>query len=278
MLNLNHKGVRYQSVAKLAQSLDLMESKLISYNPEGEQLCALAGSMCYDTEGVLDDNGDLTAKGRGVIKHCVSGGHNTVLEHASATFVKKVPIFVARQDMRTRHASYDERSLRYCRNDTGMLTYYTPPHFSTEYIDSIEDTAIRNELRALADMWVTTHEKALDFYSKYTDDELMERLWKPLDFSKERVLETGRAVLPLGINTTFIDTRNAWSWYIHAKKRTCLRAQNEIQLVRSQELEQLKMVYPTIFAGVDRPCRMGGCAESKPCGKVKLDANRRAVE
>src|SRR4030042_485570 len=49
--------------------------------------------------------------------------HNTVFEHAVFRWGVKCPIFVARQWMRHRIASYNEKSLRYCAADR---EYYVP--------------------------------------------------------------------------------------------------------------------------------------------------------
>lgn len=48
------------------------------------------------------------------LQFCVKAGHLTILEFAQLVFRIECPIFVARQLMRYRNASYIERSLRYC--------------------------------------------------------------------------------------------------------------------------------------------------------------------
>lgn len=48
------------------------------------------------------------------LRFCVKAGHLTILEFAQLVFRIDCPIFVARQLMRYRNASYIERSLRYC--------------------------------------------------------------------------------------------------------------------------------------------------------------------
>ena len=52
------------------------------------------------------------------LRFCVKSGHYSVLEFAQLVFRLDVPIFVARQLMRYRNASYIERSLRYCEPTT----------------------------------------------------------------------------------------------------------------------------------------------------------------
>lgn len=260
----------YSNAVRLAQDIPLLTSVLVGWYDGAELLCGNAGAMCYDTD--IKNVKDL----KGIIKHCRDSRHNTVIEHGSATFVKKVPIFVARQDLRARHASFDERSLRYCRANDGSLTYYIPDYLDKDYIDnnfSGGDWAFLNRIR---EDWIEQHERAIDFYSKYTDDELNER-FNILSIDFGRVKETMRAVLPVGINTMYMDTRNLWSWYHHSAKRLCYRAQKEIRVIREQEVEQLANKFPIIFGDVDRPCVMDRCPEKKPCGKVKLDSKKHAI-
>lgn len=273
MVKFEYNGITYPNAVELAKALPLMTSVMVGWYEGAEILCANAGAMCYDTDTRATDDDPIGKVGRRIVKSCQESGHNTVLEHGSATFVKKVPIFVARQDLRSRHATFDERSLRYCRADNGDLTYYIPDYLALEYIDKLYEQGKNGEADFLMDMradWIVQHENAIKLYSKYTDEQLNE-MWDALGLDSERVRETVRAVLPLGIMTMYMDTRNLWSWIHHAEKRLCLRAQDEIGDIRKQEVHQLREVFPLIFNTVNRPCATSkGCHEKKPCGIVRL--------
>jgi thymidylate synthase (FAD) len=292
-VKFEYKGVKYNNPVELSKAIPLLSSVLIGWYDGAELLCSGAGALCYDTKintkiivnkdkikEMLEKDDftnifdaityDIGRVGKRIVENCRDSNHNTVIEHGSATFLKKVPLFVARQDMRARIASFDERSLRYCRANDGSLTYYIPDYLSDDYIEkqSQEDKLF---LLKMKKDWINQHERAIDFYSKYTDEELNER-FDSLGLEGERVRETVRASLPLGINTTYIDTRNLWSWYHHSAKRLCLRAQKEIRLIRRQEVSQLKQVFPTVFGAVSMPCFMEcGCPEHKKCGLIQLD-------
>ncbi|MGZ6550803.1 MAG: FAD-dependent thymidylate synthase [Tumebacillaceae bacterium] len=300
-VKLEYKGKTYKNVVEMGQDMPLLSSVMIGWYDGGELLCANAGANCYDTNintkivvdkdkirEMLekDDFSDIYEAiryevgkvGTRIITHCRDSHHNTVIEHGAATFFKKVPIFVARQDLRARIASFDERSLRYCRATDGSLTYYI-----TDYLDEkkIEQQRAAGDmdnfefLKRMREDWVEQHERTIQFYSKYTDEELNER-FQALELDGERVRETVRAALPLGINTMYVDTRNLWSWYHHSAKRLCLRAQKEIRLVRRQEVNQLRKVFPTVFGDVHMPCYMaGGCPEQKTCGVIDLHPQTR---
>lgn len=269
MVKFEYNGITYPNAVQLAKAIPLMTSVLVGYYEGAEVLCANAGALCYDTDIKPTDTNPLGKVGERIVKSCQESGHNTVLEHGSATFVKKVPIFVARQDLRSRIATFDERSLRYCRATDGGLTYYIPNYLQDEFIRKAPDNE-RALLSQMREDWITQHERAIEMYSKYTDEELNE-IWYALDLNPERVRETVRAVLPIGINTMYMDTRNLWSWIHHAEKRLCLRAQDEIGNIRRQEVNQLREVFPVIFNGVNRPCATSkGCHEHKPCGLIKF--------
>lgn len=239
-----YKGVEYPTALKLSKELPMLASVLVQWSEDADWFAANVASLCYDTD--LYKPGSKVATR--VVEHCRDSGHNTVLEHNVFSFVKKVPIFVARQDLRARHASFDERSLRYCRADDGSLVYYTPKELS--------QPGREEELK----QWHYVHEKAIELYSKLTDEQILEG-------------EKARSVLPVGIATTYTDTRNAWAWRHHSMKRLCLRAQEEIRLVRRQEVNQLIKVAPLLFGDLNMPCYMQnqGCPETKTCGVIPLN-------
>ncbi len=119
--------------------------------------------------------------------------HNTVFEHAVFRFGVKCPLFVARQWMRHRICTFNEKSLRYCIADR---EYYVP--------------AGRDEGRAA---YVAHMEASFDLY-----EALIAQGWPR---------EQARAVLGLGVYTEFIWTVNAWSLMNWIEKRIDLHAQAE---------------------------------------------------
>lgn len=242
-IEFKYKDVEYPTLVDLAKALHLNSAQLVQWTEDADSFAAEAGSLCYESKPKL-----------GIVNHCRDSGHNTVLEHNLFTFIKKVPIFVARQDMRARHATFDERSLRYVRLDMGGFEYYIPPELKKQ--------GMEDELN----QWVYHHEKAFELYGHYTDEEIMEN-------------ERARALLPLGVATLYTDSRNAVSWRHHAMKRLCLRAQDEIRLLYNSITDQLIEKAPRLFGDLNMPCYMKqGCEEVITCGLIELDdKTRRAV-
>src|SRR5690606_2332978 len=116
VINLEYKGVQYKNVVELGKAMPMLASTMIGWYDGAELLLANAAANCYDTNIAGNtETGEPCNLGKKLIIHCRDSGHNTVIEHGSATFLKKVPIFVARQDLRARIASFDERSLRYTK-------------------------------------------------------------------------------------------------------------------------------------------------------------------
>lgn len=109
------------------------------------------------------------------LRFCVKAGHLSVLEFAQLVFRIECPIFVARQLMRYRNASYIERSLRYCEPTT------------REFMKEIEDP----EAAASAYSTIVAHEE----YSRSVYDDLVTEGAKK---------EFARAVLPLSTMTVYL--------------------------------------------------------------------------
>ena len=113
-----------------------------------------------------------------LIRRLIRSGakHNTVLQHAVFRWGVKCPLFVARQWMRHRICSFNEKSLRYC---LASREYYVP-----------QDEPCREE-------YIRHTEASFDVY-----DRLVAAGW-----ARERA----RAVLGTGVYTEFIWAVNAWS-------------------------------------------------------------------
>ncbi|MHB9033662.1 MAG: FAD-dependent thymidylate synthase [Anaerolineae bacterium] len=119
--------------------------------------------------------------------------HNTVFEHSVFRFNVKCPIFVARQWMRHRICSYNEKSLRYCTADR---EYYVP---SGDLPDR--------------DAYCKHMEASFDLYEQLTGHG-----WKK---------EVARGILGTAVYTEFIWTVNAWSLMNWLEKRLDKGAQWE---------------------------------------------------
>lgn len=164
-------------------------------------------------EGVVV--GDSKESLEKVIRFCVKAGHWSVLEFANLTFRIQCPIFVARQIMRYRHASYIERSLRYCAPET------------MEWAQMVEDPETAES--AFSD--VIYHEE----YSRKVYDDLVASGAKK---------EWARAVLPLSTSTVFLMKVNLRELLHIFDERLTPQCQAETRDVVEQMFNYTKQHFP----------------------------------
>lgn len=135
--------------------------------------------------------------------------HNTVFEHAGFRFFVKCPLFVARQWMRHRICTFNEKSLRYCIADR---EYYVPKGLSN------------------TEAYVCHMEASFDLY-----EQLLAAGWKR---------EQARGVLGTAVYTEFIWTVNAWSLMNWLQKRLDPAAQWEHRQYAEAVLGMYREVMP----------------------------------
>jgi len=174
--------------------------------------------ICYQSEG-----GNPEADARLIQRLMASRpAHNTVFEHAVFRFGVKCPLFVARQWMRHRICSFNERSLRYCLADR---EYYIPEGHPEE-----------------REAYVQHMEASFDLY-----EQLVAAGWKR---------EQARGVLGMAVYTEFIWTVNAWSLMNWLEKRLDRGAQWEHRQYAEEALTIFSEVMP-VTAGAFQKAVLG---------------------
>ncbi|MBC7262934.1 MAG: FAD-dependent thymidylate synthase [Chloroflexi bacterium] len=171
----------------------------------GDAAVIQAARICYQSEA-KDSEADVR-----LIRRLMSSEpkHNTVFEHAVFRWGVKCPLFVARQWMRHRICSYNEKSLRYC---IASREYYVPDNEP-----DVEE--YRKHMEA-----------SFDLYSR-----LLEAGWKR---------ERARGVLGTAVYTEFIWTVNAWSLMNWIQKRSDVSAQWEHRQYAEAALSIFRQVMP----------------------------------
>jgi thymidylate synthase (FAD) len=178
--------------------IDVLDHGYVSLDSDcfmGEDAAVLrAARICYGGEWTDD-----LEKNTALIKKLMNSkpSHNTVFEHSVFTFEVKQPVFTARQHLRHRVGSFNEKSLRY----TSPTDYYVPYDVDGETQEASQYRAMMNS--------------QLELYAR-----LVKFGWK-----KERA----RMILGTAFYTTFIWTVNAWSLMNFLEKRLDSHAQWEIQ-------------------------------------------------
>jgi thymidylate synthase (FAD) len=188
-----------------------LEVKLLAVTPDSENLLEKAGRLCYASGDKLGTNENwLPAR--------IKQGHESLVEHASATFYIKASRALTHELVRHRIASYSQRSQRYVRET--VEDYITPP----ELEDADSETA-KIYHHAMSAAW--------ENYRKLLDAGM-----KP---------EIARYVLPNACSTEIICTWNFREIRHILKLRTSPAALPEIREVAQKIGEIMKVQAPKVF-------------------------------
>src|SRR3972149_2416679 len=128
-----------------------VEVKLLAVTPDAEKLIETAGRLCWDTQ---DKTGTVPDR----IQKWLEIGHESMVEHACATFYIKASRVLTHELVRHRLASYSQRSQRYVKESEPR--YITPPELSistpsagVSHIDLTQDRRAKLFSNAMEVAW-----------------------------------------------------------------------------------------------------------------------------
>ncbi len=225
-----------------------MRVTLLSYTKDAERLCSSAARSCYSSKGAEELMERWNEeKMEGWLGTPLSGGHHSVLEHASYTFsIEGVSRAMTHQLVRHRIASYSQQSQRYVSMDHSH--YILPPS-------------------------VAEDKEAAEKFKK-----MMDSVWECYEYlvSRNVPAEDARYVLPNSCSTNITVTMNARELLHFLELRTCRRAQWEIREVAEEMLKLVREVSPFIFNNAGPSCiSQGACKEGKmSCKNPRLDLKK----
>lgn len=190
-----------------------MTIKLLANTPNPEELIARCASTCYDSVPKELD------KARKMIAAIIKSGHESCIEHATATFeIDGVSRVVTHELVRHRIGfSYSQRSQRYVNEKEP--SYVVP--------EEIENNASANQL-----------------YKQFMDN-----AWKAYRELQNLGLknEIARYVLPNACCTKICVTADFRAWRNFLKLRLSKRAQHEIRDMANLILDELIKIAPSCF-------------------------------
>lgn len=188
-----------------------VEVKLLAVTPEAERLIESAGRLCWDTQ---DKTGTVPDR----IQKWIEIGHESMVEHACATFYIRASRVLTHELVRHRLASYSQRSQRYVKES------------KPRYIEPAEIKG-RGEL---------AHERF---------EEAMGACWEAYRdlLSKGIKPEIARYVLPNACETQIICTWNFREIRHIIKLRASKRALPEMRAVASEIRRIAKEIAPQVF-------------------------------
>ncbi|AII60010.1 MAG: thymidylate synthase [Dehalococcoides mccartyi] len=188
-----------------------VEVKLLAMTPDAENLAEQAGRLCYAS-------GSKQGSSQDWLQTRIKQGHESLIEHVSATFYIKASRVVTHELVRHRIGSYSQRSQRYVKEN--QAEFITPPEIAEG-----NDAKLELFKEAMANAW--------DSYRK-----LLEAGIKA---------EIARYVLPNACTTEIICTWNFRELRHILKLRTAPSAQPEMRAVADRIKEILKTKAPKIF-------------------------------
>jgi thymidylate synthase (FAD) len=188
-----------------------VEVKLLAVTPDAEQLIETAGRLCWDTQ---DKTGTVPDR----IQKWLDVGHESMVEHACATFYIRASRALTHELVRHRLASYSQRSQRYVKESESR--YVEPP--------PIRDND-------------ATHKQF---------EEVMTTCWQAYEalLAKGIKAEIARYVLPNACETQIICTWNFREIRHIIKLRTSKRALPEFRVVAEEVRKLVKEIAPQVFA------------------------------
>jgi thymidylate synthase (FAD) len=201
--------VKLLAITGLSAPIEHPSSQL--QNPDCERLIEYAGRLCWNT---IDKIGTDPKR----IQNWIHVGHESVIEHASATFYIRASRVLTHELVRHRLASFSQRSQRHVRELKPR--YITPPQFS---ISESEPRIIFE--KAMRQSWSA--------YRKLLDSGI-----EP---------EIARYVLPNACETQIVMTMNFRELRHFIKTRTSKKALPEMRAVASEIHRIMKRLAPEVF-------------------------------
>lgn len=181
--------------------------------PDSEEIIEYSGRLCWDTTEKLGTNPER-------IQEWIQMGHESVIEHASATFYIRASRAFTHELVRHRLASYSQRSQRYV--DESKPRYIKPPEVN---VRSDEQNGERIFEEAIKNSWSA--------YSQL------------LALGIKR--EIARYVLPNACETQIVMTMNFRELRHFIKLRTSDKALPEMRVVAGEIRRIIKEQAPRVF-------------------------------
>ncbi|QGJ97091.1 ThyX-like thymidylate synthase [Mycobacterium phage PetterN] len=190
---------------------------------DADELAEFAGRNCYRS---FDRPNPATRENVDYLKHILDVGHESVLEHASATFYIEASRSVLTELERHRHLSFSVVSQRYV--DPTKLGYHVPPALREE-----ED----NGLEMLWEIASASH--------RTTVAHLLAR-----GLTRKQAHEAARCLLPNMTNSPMVVTGNHRAWRNVIKQRWHKAADAEIRELAGLLLSELREIAPNTYQDI----------------------------
>ena len=205
-------------------------AEILSVTPNALELIEQAGRVCYKSEEKISDN-----SAPAFVAMILKRGHDSVLEHASATVRFICDRGVSHEIVRHRIASYSQESTRYCDYEGGHVAFVIPPWVDVEPGEYTFDQCLdhSNDDEHATARWFEAMQEAERAYQRT-------RVlgWRP---------EQARSVLPNSLKTEIVMTANLREWRHFFKLRTAPAAHPQMREVAIPLLAAMQQRVPVVF-------------------------------
>ena len=196
------------------------------------ELIELAGRTCYKSEAKITPE-----SAREFVRKIVERGHESVIEHATATIKFVTDRGVTHELVRHRLASFSQESTRYVNYGSEHMKFIRPVWAAiplrTYEVDDLESFPYNTPEFE----WMFSMLRSEGDYKR-----LLELGWRP---------EQARSVLPNSLKTEIVMTANVREWR-HVFKLRCSRAAHpQIRELMIPCLDSFKQKIPVIFDNIE---------------------------
>lgn len=236
---LAHTALAFDGLAYLEnRHYDVDNSSSGPVTDDADALAEVAGRSCYQSWSRPNPK---TATSEGYLKHILEVGHESVLEHASATFyIEGVSRSLTHELIRHRHLSYSELSQRFVNIEGAEIV--EPPIVTEQKFG--DDGTWTDVGEAFED---AASGRALDFRGAYK--RLVEALMEE-GATRKQAREAARAVMPNMVETKIVVTGNHRAWREVLMKRGSIHADAEIRNLALELYRQLSDIAPNTYQDI----------------------------
>ncbi|CAA79424.1 thymidylate synthase [Fromanvirus L5] len=197
---------------------------------DADELAEFAGRNCYRS---FHRPNPATAENEDYLNHIIDLGHESVFEHASATFYIEASRSVLTELERHRHLSFSVVSQRYV--DPTDLGIHLPPALFKLHPDDRDDLVHIME----------SVSSEIDAVYEHIVNRLADR-----GLPRKQAREAARAVLPNMTNSPMVVTGNHRAWRYVIKARWHEAADAEIRELAGELLRQLRQIAPNTYQDI----------------------------
>ena len=206
---------------------------------DADELAEFAGRNCYRS---FNRPNPATASNEDYLAHILEVGHESVLEHASATFYIEASRSVLAELERHRHLSFSVVSQRYV--DPTALGLHIPPA-----VNGLSGSDYDYAMGQFLDAATATEESYKNLVEVFTK----------AGKGRKQSREAARAVLPNMTSSPMVVTGNHRAWRYVIKARWHEAADAEIRELAGMLLEQLRELAPNTYQDIpNTPYSYGG--------------------